>query len=82
MWDGERGTRGVPFDGKRKYRSPLARAPPKYAGVNGAVTCAPNMASSLGTAAGTDIPIEHLEYSYIKKCTNVKEIEKILRVLR
>lgn len=60
----------------------MARAPPKYAGVNGAVTCAPNMASSLGTAAGTDIPIEHLEYSYIEKCTNVKEIEKILRVLR
>ena len=70
--------------GKRKYcvGHRLARAPSEYAEVNGTVTCAVNMASSMGTASGTDIPVEHLDYSYIEKCTNVKEIEKILRVLR
>jgi len=40
------------------------------------------MASSMGTAAGTDIPIEHLDFEYIGKCTNAEEVEKILRVLR
>ena len=43
-----------------------------------------NMASSLGTAAGTDIPIdyEYIDYEYIGKCTHAEEVEKILRVLR
>jgi len=79
VWDGER---GIPTAENESTDHQLARAPPEYARVNGAVTCVPNMASSMGTAAGTDIPIEHLEYSYIEKCTKVKEIEKILRVLR
>lgn len=46
------------------------------------VTRLTNMASSMGTAAGTDIPIEHLDFEYIGKCTNAEEVEKILRVLR
>ncbi|CAL1537604.1 unnamed protein product [Lymnaea stagnalis] len=29
-----------------------------------------------------DIPLSHMEYSYIEKCSNVKELEKIYRVLR
>ena len=37
---------------------------------------------SMGLAAGTNIPIEHLDYNYIRKCNNASEIEKILRVLR
>ena len=28
------------------------------------------------------IPIEHLDYHYVEKCTNAREIEKILKVLR
>lgn len=28
------------------------------------------------------IPVEHLDYDYIKKCEDVKYLEKILRVLR
>ncbi|XP_035528441.1 sperm-associated antigen 1 [Morone saxatilis] len=28
------------------------------------------------------VPVEHLDYDYIEKCTNVKYLEKILRVLR
>ena len=30
----------------------------------------------------TGVPIEHLDYSYVRNCKNVKEVEKILRVLR
>ncbi|XP_066539269.1 sperm-associated antigen 1 isoform X2 [Hoplias malabaricus] len=33
------------------------------------------------TSSGS-VPLEHLDYSYIEKCTNVKYLEKILRVLR
>ncbi|KAK7476480.1 hypothetical protein BaRGS_00032315 [Batillaria attramentaria] len=29
-----------------------------------------------------DIPLSHLDYSYVKTCNDVKELEKILRVLR
>ena len=29
-----------------------------------------------------DIPVSHLDYPYIEKCNNVKELEKILKVLR
>ena len=36
----------------------------------------------MGTAAGSDVPIEHLDYGYISKCKNSKELEKILKVLR
>ena len=28
------------------------------------------------------IPVENLDFQYINKCTNVKEVERILRVLR
>ena len=30
----------------------------------------------------TGVPIEHLDYTYVRNCKNVKEVEKILRVLR
>ena len=29
-----------------------------------------------------DIPLAHLDYGYIRSCSDVKELEKILRVLR
>lgn len=29
-----------------------------------------------------NIPIDHLDFDYIKKCNNFKEIEKILQILR
>lgn len=29
-----------------------------------------------------NVPIEHLDYEYIRQCSNMKELEKILRVLR
>ena len=29
-----------------------------------------------------DIPLCHLDYDYIRGCSDVKELEKILRVLR
>uniref|UniRef100_H3B7U3 Sperm associated antigen 1 n=1 Tax=Latimeria chalumnae TaxID=7897 RepID=H3B7U3_LATCH len=35
-----------------------------------------------GTTETFSIPIEHLDYGFIKKCTDVKHLEKILRVLR
>lgn len=37
---------------------------------------------SMGLAAGTNIPIEHLDYDYVGKCNKASEVEKILRVLR
>ncbi|XP_065607771.1 sperm-associated antigen 1 [Cyrtonyx montezumae] len=35
-----------------------------------------------GTTKTYQIPIGHLEYKFIEKCTDVKHLEKILRVLR
>ncbi|XP_053374130.1 sperm-associated antigen 1-like [Mercenaria mercenaria] len=35
-----------------------------------------------GTTKKHDIPMDHLDFGYIKECTNVKHLEKILRVLR
>ncbi|XP_069776527.1 sperm-associated antigen 1-like isoform X2 [Narcine bancroftii] len=35
-----------------------------------------------GTTKKFNLPIEHLDYSYIEQCTNVKYLEKILIVLR
>lgn len=29
-----------------------------------------------------DIPIENLSYEYVEKCTDIKELEKIIRILR
>ena len=39
-------------------------------------------AGYLGLAADSETPIEHLDYNYIGKCNNTKEIEKLLRILR
>ena len=33
-------------------------------------------------AKNSDIPVKHLDYSYIKECKSAKELEKILKVLR
>ncbi len=30
----------------------------------------------------SDIPLSHLDYGYIEKCNDVKELEKILKILR
>ncbi|XP_060099416.1 sperm-associated antigen 1 [Heteronotia binoei] len=35
-----------------------------------------------GTTKTYHIPIEHLDYKFIEKCTDVKHLEKILRILR
>ncbi|XP_075444586.1 sperm-associated antigen 1 [Ascaphus truei] len=37
---------------------------------------------NFGTTKTYEIPIDHLDYSFIKKCTDVKHLEKILRILR
>lgn len=29
-----------------------------------------------------EIPLEHLDYDYLRGCSNVKEVERILRILR
>ena len=29
-----------------------------------------------------DVPVDNLDYGYIGECTNAKELEKILKVLR
>ena len=36
----------------------------------------------MGSAAGTDIPIEHLDYDYVGKCSSASELEEILKALR
>ncbi|XP_030073146.1 sperm-associated antigen 1 isoform X2 [Microcaecilia unicolor] len=35
-----------------------------------------------GTTKTFHIPIDHLDYTFIEKCTDVKHLEKILRILR
>lgn len=35
-----------------------------------------------GSAKKFDIPIDHLDFTYIRECSNVRELEKICRVLR
>ena len=37
---------------------------------------------SMGTVAGTEIPIEHLDYGYVGKCKDTRELEEIVEVLR
>ena len=37
---------------------------------------------AFGFAAGTDVPLEHLDYGYISECTSAKEVEKLLKILR
>ena len=37
---------------------------------------------SQGMAAGTDIPLENLDYGYIGECSDAKEVEKLLQILR
>lgn len=34
------------------------------------------------TTVKYDIPLSHLDYGYIKECSDVKELEKILKILR
>ncbi len=38
------------------------------------------MASGYGQ--GTDVPIEHLDYGYVGQCSDSRELEKILKLLR
>lgn len=42
------------------------------------------MSSWLGheTTKRYQIPIDHLDYKFIEKCTDVKYLEKILKILR
>ena len=37
--------------------------------------------SSLGNST-IDVPIEHLDYGYVGKCKNARELERILEILR
>ncbi|EGW05834.1 Sperm-associated antigen 1 [Cricetulus griseus] len=37
---------------------------------------------SFGTTKTFKIPVEHLDFKYIEKCSDVKHLEKILCVLR
>ena len=52
------------------------------------MTATANLAQALGGGPpsapvdSSEIPIEHLDYEYINKCTSGKELEQILRVLR
>lgn len=34
------------------------------------------------TSKKYEIPLSHLDFAYIEKCTDVKELEKIIRILR
>jgi hypothetical protein len=29
-----------------------------------------------------EVPIDHLDYAYVRECTDVPEVEEILRILR
>ena len=40
------------------------------------------MSFSQGMVSGTDIPVEHLDYDYIGKCSKASEVEKLLEILR
>ena len=35
-----------------------------------------------GSHTKSGVPIEHLDYRYVKGCKDAKELEKILKVLR
>ena len=37
---------------------------------------------NLGMAAGTDVPVAHLDYGYIRECKDASEVEKLLQILR
>lgn len=37
---------------------------------------------SMGTVSGTGIPVEHLDYDYVGKCKDTRELEEIVKVLR
>ena len=43
---------------------------------------APNVALEAQTTKKFDLPISHLDYNYIDSCTNAKELEKIVLILR
>ena len=36
---------------------------------------------NLSNKKNHNIPLEHLDYKYVQKCENVKELEKIYKVL-
>lgn len=37
---------------------------------------------SMGMVAGTDVPVEHLDYGYVGKCKDARELEEIVKILR
>ena len=41
-----------------------------------------DVGSLAGNTSKYDIPVSHLEYSYIENCTDAKYLEKIIKVLR
>lgn len=49
-------------------------------------TSSPSVNGFLGGAGGTaknsKVPINHLDYDYVRKCSNAKELEEIINVLR
>ena len=51
--------------------------------IGSAVSCVCcKMAFSQGMVSGTDIPVEHLDYDYIGKCSKPSEVETLLKILR
>lgn len=53
-----------------------------YTGTAVNTACSQIMAFSQGLVSDTDIPVEHLDYDYIGKCTKSSEVEKLLKILR
>lgn len=37
---------------------------------------------NLGMVAGTDVPVEHLDFGHVRDCSDSSEVEKILEILR
>ena len=36
----------------------------------------------MGFVDGTDVPVGHLDYEYVRNCSDDAELEKILKILR
>lgn len=52
--------------------------------INGVDPDEPKQSSNLKQNTGRyhhDVPLEHLDFKYVEKCQNVKELEKIYKVL-
>jgi hypothetical protein len=43
---------------------------------------ADNLLFQADTTKKYDIPVGHLDYDYIRNCSDTKELEKILKILR